>query len=161
MNPIQTACSRTLVKEADYNRKISEVEKKKLDYDHSNKYFSSQEINKFTSDNFAVRLKQSDVATKADINHFIEKADFHEKQKVELISTKRFKNDLINGLSILDNSAKYFFHVYYKIIWYMYQLINTLSFLVAPKKFIHVYLKECQKKVLKIFLNPPTILLQL
>ena len=81
MNPIQTAGSRTLVKEADYNRKISEVEKKKLDHDHSNKYFSSQEINKFTSDNFAVRLKQSDVATKADINHFIEKADFHEKQK--------------------------------------------------------------------------------
>ena len=81
MNPIQTTGSRTLVKEADYNRKISEVEKKKLDHDHSNKYFSSQEINKFTSDNFAVRLKQSNVATKADIDHFIEKADFHEKQK--------------------------------------------------------------------------------
>ena len=39
---------------------------------------------------------------------------------------------------------------YYKIIFYLYQLKNTLNILVALLKFIHGNLMECQKKLLKI-----------
>ena len=55
---------------------------------------------------------------------------------------------------------KIFVQVYYKLIWYLYQIKNKLIFLVSAKKFIHGDLNECQKKILKILLVRTILLLQ-
>ena len=62
------------------NTKISEIEKKILDHDHD-KYITTQEFNILTAEHFATRLKQVNLATKADIDNFIEKTDFDDKLK--------------------------------------------------------------------------------
>ena len=55
VNVIQTTDTSNLVKKADYDTKIYEIEKKILDRDH-NKYITTQEFNKLTSENFAVKF---------------------------------------------------------------------------------------------------------
>ena len=55
-----------LVKKTDYNTKINEIEKKITDHDHD-KYITTPEFNKLTSENFAARLKQANLASKSDI----------------------------------------------------------------------------------------------
>ena len=51
------------------------------------------------------------------------------------------------GFLIAQNS---FLQEYLKIILYLYQLQNTLDFLLAQLSFVCRILKECQEKVLKI-----------
>ena len=70
VNAIQAVNAGNLVKKTDNNKKSSEIEKKILDHDHL-KYISNQEFNKLTADNFAVRLAQANLATKADIAVFV------------------------------------------------------------------------------------------
>ena len=48
-----------IVKKTDCSTKIDEVEKKINDHGHSNKYITTQEFNKLTSENFAKRLKHN------------------------------------------------------------------------------------------------------
>ena len=55
---------------ADYVTKIVEIEKEH-DHDLGNKYI--QEINKLTTENFEVRLKQAKLATKADVANLVKK----------------------------------------------------------------------------------------
>ena len=45
-----------LVKKTYYDAKISEIEKKILDYNHD-KYITTQELTKLVTDNIAARLK--------------------------------------------------------------------------------------------------------
>ena len=78
VNAIKTADTSNLVNKADYNIKIAETEKKILDHDHC-KYITTQVFNKLMSENFAARLKQADLATKADIDDLGKKADFDDK----------------------------------------------------------------------------------
>ena len=53
-----------LVKKTDYNTKTSEVENN-IATDHvHDKYITTQEFNKLTSENFAARLKQANLAKK-------------------------------------------------------------------------------------------------
>ena len=52
--------------------------KKNSDHDHSNKDITKQELNTLAVD-FAARLKQANLATKADIDHFVEKTNFNDK----------------------------------------------------------------------------------
>ena len=42
----------------------------------SKKYITAKEFNKLTVETFKVRLKQADLAAKADINDFVEKTNF-------------------------------------------------------------------------------------
>ena len=42
----------------------------------SKKYITAKEFNKLTVETFKVRLKQADLAAKADINDFVEKINF-------------------------------------------------------------------------------------
>ena len=51
-----------LVKKNDYSLKINEIEKKITDHNHV-KYFTTPELNKLTSGNFAPRSKQENLAT--------------------------------------------------------------------------------------------------
>ena len=60
-----------MVKKTDYKTEINEIEKKITDQDHSNKYNTTQEFNKLTSENFAARLAQANLASKTDIAAFV------------------------------------------------------------------------------------------
>ena len=75
VNTIQTTNTSNLVKKADYDVKINEIEKKILDRDH-NKYITTQEFNKLTSENFAVRFQQAKLATKAKAADFAKRDRF-------------------------------------------------------------------------------------
>ena len=112
-----------LVKKTDYNTKISEIENKITTDDNHDRYITTQEFNKLTSEHFTARLKQTNLASKSNIANFVKKADFDNKlkdvtsnknelnelsKKVKAISTKGLTKDLIDKFSIL-NGAKYFF----------------------------------------------------
>ena len=119
INTIQTTYTSDLVKQADYNTKIDEIEKKKIDHDHE-KYITTQEL---TAENFAARLKQANLKSKSNISDFLNKVYFDNilenlnkkvtlnksrhvevnnlddlSKKVKLISTKWSTKDLINNL---------------------------------------------------------------
>ena len=65
----------------DQNTKISEIENKvAIDHDHD-KYITSQEFHKLTSENIAARLKQVNFANKNDIVNFVKKTYFNSKLK--------------------------------------------------------------------------------
>ena len=130
-------------KKPDYNTKINEIEKKIADRDHD-KYITTPEFNKLTSENFAARLRLANLASKSDITNFASKTDFNNKLKdvtsnknelnklsknVKAISAKGFTKGLINKFSIL-NGAKYFSSGIFQ---------NYLVFMPAIKhiKYIH------------------------
>ena len=54
-----------LVKKTDYNTKISEIENK-INEDDYDKYITTSEFNKLTTENFKARLGQADLLTKTD-----------------------------------------------------------------------------------------------
>ena len=56
VNAIQTSDARNVVKKANYNTKIAEIEKKILDPDRS-KFITIQEFIKLTAGNFTARLE--------------------------------------------------------------------------------------------------------
>ena len=91
-----------------YNAKITitkntEIEMKMADHDHSNKYITTPEFNKLTSENFAARLKQAILASKSDIVHFVIKTDFDNQvknvasHKNELNEVKAVKSKEVNS----------------------------------------------------------------
>ena len=89
-----------LVKKTDYNTKLVKLKKKKknnAEPDHD-KYTTAEEFNKSTSENFAARLAQANVANKSDIANFIKKTDFHDKLKNLNKNVTSNKNEL-NELS--------------------------------------------------------------
>ena len=55
-------------KKTDYNTKINETEKKITDDNHD-KYITTPEFNKLTSENFAARLKQANLVTKTEFDN--------------------------------------------------------------------------------------------
>ena len=79
VNSIQTTDTNSLVKKADYNTKIAEIEKNILYYDHNNKYITTQQFDRLSAENFTARLKQANLETKADIDDFVEKINFDDK----------------------------------------------------------------------------------
>ena len=91
-----------------YNTKITitkntEIEMKMADHDHGNKYITTPEFNKLTSENFAARLKQAILASKSDIVHFVIKTDFDNQvknvasHKNELNEVKAVKSKEVNS----------------------------------------------------------------
>ena len=76
-----------------HNTKISQIENKiATDHDHD-RYITTQEFNKLTSENFTARLKRANLASKNDIAHFVKKTVFDEKLKT-VISNKNEFNEL-------------------------------------------------------------------
>ena len=59
-----------LVKKSDYKTNISEIENK-ITPDHDHDKYITQELNKLTSENFATRLVQENLASKNDIANFV------------------------------------------------------------------------------------------
>ena len=56
-----------LVKKADYDTKISDIEKKITDHDHD-KYITTPEFNTMAANVFNTRLAQANVITKTDFD---------------------------------------------------------------------------------------------
>ena len=54
--------------------------KKNTDHDHD-KHIATLEFNKLTTENFAARLAQANLASESDIANFVKKTDFDEKLK--------------------------------------------------------------------------------
>ena len=54
-------------------KKIGEIENKINDHDQSNKYVTTQEFNKLTSETFDARLAQAKLTTKGDVTDFVKK----------------------------------------------------------------------------------------
>ena len=54
-------------KTADYNTKISEIEKKLTDHNHD-KYITNPEFNTFTAEVFDTRLARANLVMKTDFN---------------------------------------------------------------------------------------------
>ena len=66
-----------LVKKTDYNTKISEIENKvTTDHDHD-KYITTQEFNKLTSEDFTARLKKANLASEIDVANLVKKTDLN------------------------------------------------------------------------------------
>ena len=59
VNAIQADDSSYLVKKADCNTNIAEIEKEIFDCDHNNKYILTREFNKLKVEIFTARLKQA------------------------------------------------------------------------------------------------------
>ena len=76
VNAIQTIDTSNLVKKLTMTHKLLKLKKKIIDHDHSNKYITTQEFNKLPAENFAARLKQANLSTKAGINDFAGETDF-------------------------------------------------------------------------------------
>ena len=57
-----------LVKKADYDRKISELEKKIINHKHD-KYITTSKFNKLTAEKFAARLAQANLIRKTHFNN--------------------------------------------------------------------------------------------
>ena len=75
-----------LVKKTDYSTKINEIESKITDHNHD-KYITTPEFNKLTTENFKARLKQADLVTKTE---------FHTKlQNISKIITLNKSRDLL------------------------------------------------------------------
>ena len=55
-----------LITKTDYNTKISEIKKKVSDHNHD-KYITTPEFNKLTTENFKARLGQADLIKKKQI----------------------------------------------------------------------------------------------
>ena len=64
-----------LVEKTDYNTKINKIEKKITDHDHD-KYITTPEFIKLTSENFAERLAQINLVSKNDIATSVKKKRF-------------------------------------------------------------------------------------
>ena len=55
------------MKKADYDKKISDIENKIADHNHD-KYITTHEFNKLTTENFNARLAQANLITKTDFD---------------------------------------------------------------------------------------------
>ena len=88
-----------LVKKTDYSTKITKIERKITDHYQSNKYITTPKFNKFTSENFAARLKQANLASKSDIANFVNKTDFDNKLSGfnKRINTNKTKHVLVKN----------------------------------------------------------------
>ena len=81
VNNINTTDASDLVKKADYKTNINEMKKKTTDHIHD-KYITTQELNKLTSEKFTARLKQANLVCKSHIARFVKKTDFDDKLKI-------------------------------------------------------------------------------
>ena len=99
-----------LVKKVDYNTKINEIEKKIADHYHD-KYITTQEFIKLTSENFAATLAQANLTSKNYVADFVKKTDFDGKRKNlnKKVTLNKTKHVLVeNELNKLSKKLNYY-----------------------------------------------------
>ena len=88
-----------LVKNTDYNTKISDIEKKITDHNHD-KYITTPEFNRLTTENFKARLAQANLITKRDHSN----KSKHLLDENELKKTKTFDSSYFRGKDYLEEN---------------------------------------------------------
>ena len=74
-------------------------------HDHDNQYFTTPEFNKLLAEDFAARIKQVNVATKANFDDFVEKTDEKLKTLNKNFTSNKTKNlETEKKLTNLTNS---------------------------------------------------------
>ena len=118
-----------LVKKTDLwltNTKTSEIENKIADHDHD-KYITTQEFNKLTSENFAGRLAQANLSIKSDIAVLVKKIDFDDKLKKlnKEVTSNKSKSVLVkNELTNYRYLTQVFLLVKATFQWWITTLLN-------------------------------------
>ena len=74
-NAIQAFDTSNLIKKLTATQKLMKL-KRNHDHDHNNNYVTTQKFNKLTSEGFAARLKQANLASKNDIGDYVKKSRF-------------------------------------------------------------------------------------
>ena len=105
----------SLIKKTDYNTKISDIEKKITDHNHD-KYITTPEFNRLTTENFKARLANADLITKANFDtklkrhsdRVISNKSKHLPVDNELKQLKRFDLSYFKGKNYFEgnNGAK-------------------------------------------------------
>ena len=89
----------SLVKKADYDAKILDIENKVANHDHD-KYITTSEFNKVTTENFKARLTKANLVTKTDFDTTLQNVN------KKLLQIKQ-------GICLLEMNLKN----YKKLIW--------------------------------------------
>ena len=116
-----------------------------------NRYITTKEFNKLTSEHFTARLPQANLASKCNISIFVKKIDLNKNElnelskKVKAISTKGLTKDLINKFSNL-NKVKFFSSGIFQNQSVYIPAKSTLDILVALLGLIRGNLLEFRRK---------------
>ena len=119
-----------LVKNSDYNTKVSEIEKKITDHDHD-KYITTPEFNKLTAENFATRLVQANLASKNDIVNCLKKPCFDDKLKNlnKKVTSNKSKHLLVENelkkLQTFDSSHGVKLYLIFQPLYYALKTLST------------------------------------
>ena len=90
----------SLVKKTDYNTKITEIENRLIDHNRG-KNITTPEFNRLTAENFAARLKQANLVTKADFDDKLK--SLNQKSNPDKTEHLLVENEL-RKLKTLDSS---------------------------------------------------------
>ena len=122
------------------------LKKKITDHVYSNKYITTFEFNKLTSEKFASRVAQANLASKNDIATFVKKTDFGDKLKNlnKKITPNKTKHLLVENefkkLQTFDSSLfisqSYFNNDGIKLYLILQRLYHTLKILGDSEKVV-------------------------
>ena len=122
------------------------LKKKNTDHVYSNKYITTFEFNKLTSEKFASRVAQANLASKNDIATFVKKTDFGDKLKNlnKKITPNKTKHLLVENefkkLETFDSSLfisqSYFNNDGIKLYLILQRLYHTLKILGDSEKVV-------------------------
>ena len=170
-----------LVKKTDYNKKVTEIEKKLTNHSHD-KYITTTEFNKLATDTFNARIVQANLVKKTDFDNKL--SDFNRKivsNKTKDICIAKelsyfhgknyFDEDGNQNYYIFQPISKYLKVVHVNDITYILSWkskglndakidsINTNNYLLNPRM-DHYDMSKIRMKFDRSFLNrfPPTIL---
>ena len=137
---------RSLVKKTDYHTKISDIEKKITDHDHS-KYITTPEFNTMAVNTFNARLAQANVITKTGFDDKLSGIN----KKITSNKTKHLlvKNEKLEKFDATYFRGKNYFEEDGTQIYLVFQPVCKY-FEKQAIKFLHGSQKDCLMK--KLFL---------
>ena len=123
---------RSLVKETDYNTKMTEIEKKLTDHNHD-KYITTPEFNTLAADVFNARLKRANLVTKTDFDNSVSSLNGkitinktkNESIENELRKLKTFDSSYFIGKSHFEEDGTQNYLVFQPINRYFKVIANT------------------------------------
>ena len=127
----------SLVKKVDYNTKIREIDGKRYNHNHE-KYITTPELNKVTTENFKARLKQTYLVTKTEFDtklQDISKIITSKKSKYLLVETElkklpKFDSSYFMGKNYFDGDGTQNYLVFQPINKYFKTFIeNNFTFI--------------------------------
>ena len=89
----------TVSLKTDYDAKISEIEKKDTDHDHD-KYITTSEFNKLTTEHFKARLAQVNLVTNIDLSNRLQSCNRNIVSSRELIKINKSKLNVIQKFDL-------------------------------------------------------------